>query len=308
MMNDFPLVSVIMPSYNAADYIVESIESVLGQTYQNLELIVIDDCSTDDTYSICLELARKDRRLRVFRNDINMKISHSLNRAISIASGEYVARMDADDICLPHRIASQLAFLRKHDEFMMVGSSVEIIDNRGQSLSAQIMPGYPQCMRALRFGSTIAHPTWFARKAFFADVGDYRISGVEDYDYLLRASSMGMKMSCLPEVLLKYRVSDTNSSHQYGLKQIKLVSYVQAINQVGGSPGKRRHDEQSIEKHVSYSKLAARLYGVSQLFFDRAYSSKAPLRKALNFAIAAAVSPYGALRLYRALAWKIVTR
>ena len=155
---------------------------------------------------------------------------------------------------------------------------------------------------------SIAHPTWFARREFFTTVGEYRIAGVEDYDYLLRANALGLKMSNVTEVLLQYRVSNTNSNHQYGLKQVKLVSYVQAVNGISTYRGRLTYDEATIDSHVTYSLLSARLYGVSQLFFDRAYSSKTLIGKIMNFIMAAVVSPYGALRLWRSLAWKIVTR
>jgi glycosyltransferase involved in cell wall biosynthesis len=308
MMKDSPLVSVIIPAFNASRYIAEAVQSVLDQTYRNIEVIVIDDCSSDDTYQICLKMAEADARLQIFRNDVNRKIAASLNLAISLSKGEFVARMDADDICLPQRIAHQLNYLQSNSEFAMVGSAVAIIDSRGEFLSTQTMPVFPKCMKALRFGSTVAHPTWFARRKFFTTVGDYRIAGAEDYDYLLRASALGLKMSNVAEVLLKYRVSDTNSSYQYGLKQVKLVSYVKAVNGICAYCRRLVHDEVTMEKHISYSPFAARLYGFSQIFFDRAYLSKGFIGKILNFTMAAVVSHYGALRLFRALVWKLVTR
>lgn len=307
-MRSLPLVSVIIPAYNASAYIVEAIRSVLNQTYRNIEVIVIDDCSSDNTYQLCLNMAAVDKRLKIFRNEFNQRIAATLNRAISLSIGEFVARMDADDVCLQQRIEHQLDFLQANSEFAMVGSSVDIIDRCGKWLSTQTMPCFPKCMQGLRFGSTVAHPTWLARRAFFTTVGEYRIAGVEDYDYLLRASALGLKISNLTEVLLQYRVSDTNSNHQYGLKQVKLVSYVQAVNGISPYRSRLTHNEANLDSHVSHTLLSARLYGFSQIFFDRAYSSKTLIGKILNFTMAAVISPYGALRLYRSLAWKIVTR
>ena len=110
------LVSVIIPCYNAEKYLRESVESIINQSYPNLEIICIDDCSTDSTLAILEELASRDARVKVLHNSRNMKIASSLNRGLEYSTGEYIARMDADDIALPKRIEKQVDYLEKNKE------------------------------------------------------------------------------------------------------------------------------------------------------------------------------------------------
>ena len=106
-----PLVSVIIPCYNAEKYVEEAIRSIMTQTYSNLEIIVTDDCSSDNTLMILETLAAEDSRIKVIKNEKNLKIVKSLNNMIEVAQGKYIARMDADDISLPERIEKQVSFL-----------------------------------------------------------------------------------------------------------------------------------------------------------------------------------------------------
>ena len=95
-----PDISVIMSVYNGETYLKEAIESVRNQTFKNWELIVINDCSTDSTAEILAELSSRDERIKVHTNEVNLKLQTSLNKAVSLSQGKYIARMDADDICL----------------------------------------------------------------------------------------------------------------------------------------------------------------------------------------------------------------
>ena len=116
------LVSVIIPCYNAEKYLRESVESIINQSYPNLEIICIDDCSTDSTLAILEELASRDARVKVLHNSRNMKIASSLNRGLEYSTGEYIARMDADDIALPKRIEKQVDYLEKNKETDICGT------------------------------------------------------------------------------------------------------------------------------------------------------------------------------------------
>ena len=111
-----PEISVIMSVYNGETYLKEAIESVINQTFKNWELIVINDCSTDSTSEILAEFAEKDERVKVYPNEVNLRLPTSLNRAISLSSGKYIARMDADDICLPDRFEKQYKFMEENPD------------------------------------------------------------------------------------------------------------------------------------------------------------------------------------------------
>ena len=110
-MNTAPKISLIMSVYNGEDYLAEAIESVLNQTFKDFELIVINDCSTDSTGEILNRFAELDKRVKVHTNEVNLRLPSSLNKAISYAQGKYIARMDADDICLPERLEKQYEFM-----------------------------------------------------------------------------------------------------------------------------------------------------------------------------------------------------
>ena len=110
-----PKISVLMPIYNTQEeHLREAIESILNQTFSDFELIVIDDCSTDTTGEILKRLAERDERVKVHPNEVNLRLPSSLNKAISLARGRYIARMDADDIALPERLERQYAFMEAH--------------------------------------------------------------------------------------------------------------------------------------------------------------------------------------------------
>ncbi|WFT52817.1 glycosyltransferase family 2 protein [Acinetobacter baumannii] len=108
-----PLISVLIPVYNVEAFVKEAVSSICNQTYKNIEIIVVDDCSTDNTYNIVAELAIIDPRIRLYKNDKNSKIVKTLNFALEQAKGEFIARMDGDDISTPERLEKQLEFLLK---------------------------------------------------------------------------------------------------------------------------------------------------------------------------------------------------
>ena len=111
-----PDISVIMSVYNGETYLKEAIESVRNQTFKNWELIVINDCSTDSTAEILADFSLKDERIKVHTNEVNLRLPTSLNKGISLSAGKYIARMDADDICLPDRFEKQYKFMEENSD------------------------------------------------------------------------------------------------------------------------------------------------------------------------------------------------
>ena len=111
MIKNAPLVSVIIPVYNAEKYVEQAVRSIMIQTYQNLEILITDDCSTDGSFAILQKLATEDSRIKLSRNTENQKIVRTLNALVERASGKYIARMDADDISLTKRIETQVALM-----------------------------------------------------------------------------------------------------------------------------------------------------------------------------------------------------
>ena len=203
-----PRVSVVIPAYNAQRYLFESIHSVLSQTYEDFECIVVDDGSTDRTPGILAELALRDARVKPLRIR-HSGIVEALNAGVNAANGELIARMDADDVCLPERFQKQVDYLDQHPECIAVGSEVMLVDPFGSTLwKIEVKTEHDQIDADLLSGDGWAmfHPTTMLRRKGIIDVGGYRpqYQWAEDMDLFLRLAEIG-RLANLPEVLLRYR-------------------------------------------------------------------------------------------------------
>jgi len=127
-----PLVSVVMPAYNAEKTVLAAIESVICQTYGNFELIVIDDCSKDNTYAIICDASEKDDRIKVYRNEKNSGVSETRNRGISLAKGEYIALLDSDDMWLEGKLEAQMKLMTEHPECPLTYTAVSHMNFDGE--------------------------------------------------------------------------------------------------------------------------------------------------------------------------------
>lgn len=212
--SDPPLVSVLMPAYNAARYVGEAIDSVLSQTLSDFELLAIDDGSTDDTPRILREYAARDPRVRVLTLP-NGGIGAALNAGLAQSRGAFIARMDSDDVCLPERFKKQVDFLQAHPECVLVGSRVLLIDPEGEPLyeMESVVLTHEQIDRVLLEARwSIVHPSIMMRREALERVGGYNndLVPVEDHDLFLRLAEIG-RLANLPDVLLKYRKHPMNS-------------------------------------------------------------------------------------------------
>ena len=131
-----PLISVLIPVFNVEPFIQEAIQSIQLQTYSNLEIIIVDDCSTDSTYTICCEIAKSDSRIKLYRNSYNMKIARSLNFAFSKSNGDFIARMDGDDVSLPNKLEIQFNYLLLNQNVDLVGTNYLLVDENKKILGA----------------------------------------------------------------------------------------------------------------------------------------------------------------------------
>lgn len=207
-VGDRPTISCVMPAYNAQRYLRSAIESILQQTWGDFELIVVDDGSTDQTLPILREYEKKDARVRPISRP-NTGHTGAINDGIAAARGEFIARMDSDDLALPERFFKQLEFLRQHPEVVLVGASVELIDPYDIPIGESIVPTTHSEIDAKLMegsGGTIPHPVAMFRRSAYDRVGPYRskFNGSEDLDLWLRMAEIG-RVANLPEILLKYR-------------------------------------------------------------------------------------------------------
>lgn len=224
------MISVIMSTYKEDEKLLrESIESILNQTYKDFEYIIILDYPDNDVHkSVIEEYALKDDRIHFYINEKNMGLTDSLNRGLSLCHGEYIARMDADDISLPDRLERQMKYLEKN-RYDLIGGITEMINENGSLLySIKSVPTDPKKInKALRYSQCIAHPTWLGRKEVFEKNAGYRHMPLcEDYDFTLRAVLNGFVVSNLNEAVLKYRMTSNSISRSNLFEQYLYMSYI----------------------------------------------------------------------------------
>lgn len=203
-------VSVIMSVYNGEAYLAEAIESIINQTFQNWELIVINDCSTDSTAQILADFAQKDARVKVHPNEVNLRLPTSLNKAISLCSGKYIARMDADDISLAGRLEKQYKFMEENPDvslsscrFMTVKNGVYASGGAGGRCDSDAIKAM------LLVANPILHPGVIAKAEVMKEFCyDTTLTCTEDLELWTRLAMANHKMKILPECLLIYRLHD----------------------------------------------------------------------------------------------------
>lgn len=218
-----PTVSVLMPVYNAARYVADAVESILGQTFADFEFLIVDDGSTDRSRSILERYAAHDGRIRLTSRP-NTGYTVVLNELLGLARGELVARMDADDVALPERLARQVDYLRAHPDVVCLGTAVHFIDEAGRFLR----DGHPGMdheaiqERALAGDCPLNHPSVMMRRVAVEAVGGYRaeFEPAEDLDLWLRLVEVGRLVN-LPDVLMKYRQHVGSFSEQYQRLQLE---------------------------------------------------------------------------------------
>ena len=199
---DHGLVSVLMSVYNGAPTLEKAAASVLAQTYRNLELILCDDASTDDTWRIMQRIAAQDARVTIFQNKTNRGLGASLNECLSRAGGEYIARQDADDISDPDRIERTMDFLLSSGA-PYAACGVRVFDDTGIWSTRQ----YPQKItkHIIAQKNPFFHPTMVFRRAVLEGVGGYsetpETRRTEDYDLVMRLAAEGVIGENLPEIL-----------------------------------------------------------------------------------------------------------
>lgn len=220
-----PKISIILPAYNAALYIGEAIESLLKQTFRDFELIIIDDGSQDETLEKIKSF--KDERIKLHKNETNLGIIRSLNKGLKLAQGEYVARMDADDISLPKRLEIQYNFLEENKNIIGCGAYMKTF---GATKELWAGPHKPEEVKAaLLFFNVLNHPTMLLRRSLF-DNDSYLYSEdyphAEDYELWTRISRKFL-LSNIPKVLLRYRLHEKSVSSSHHQEQ--SASFYKAV-------------------------------------------------------------------------------
>lgn len=222
-----PRITVLMPVFNGAAFLRPAIESILDQTYRDFELLIIDDGSTDASREVAAGFA--DPRIRRLENGRNLGLIATLNRGLDLARGEYIARMDADDLSFPERFARQVGFLDGHPEVGVCGTWYERAAPEGTTLMQP--PSEDALIRLLlTFDTVFAHNTIMLRRHLLERHGlryDPAFPYAEDYDFWVRCARH-TRLANIPEVLLHYRYHEGNTSSRFKTEQIRTADRVRA--------------------------------------------------------------------------------
>jgi glycosyltransferase involved in cell wall biosynthesis len=215
-----PLISIVTPVFNSSKFISETIESVLAQTYQNWEMIIVDDCSTDETFEIVLKYAKKDQRVLVFRMEYNSGSALCRNKAIELSQGMYLAFLDSDDLWKPEKLEKQLQFMQENDcDFSF--TEYEHIDEEGKLLGIKA-----RTIKKLTYQKLLVHcfvgcMTVMYRQDINNKIYGYNILKRNDYALFLRVMKISKNAMGISEILAKYRIRKNSLSRN----KLKLIKY-----------------------------------------------------------------------------------
>lgn len=228
------LISVLMPVYNGEEFLCEAIESILSQSYQSFEFIIIDDGSTDGSLEIINSYAKADQRILVMENKRNIGLARSLNKGLEIAQGSYIARQDADDRSAEHRFKAQLAHALSHPEIDLIGSDSFVIDINGEVVCHnQAFSKITDRWKALLERKAIfPHGSAFIKRDKLLEVGGYdeRFYYSQDGELWLRLLDAGAKVHTISLPLYYYRATPKQTLKKYDAQaafhQVKHMMYV----------------------------------------------------------------------------------
>lgn len=232
-----PRVTVLMSVYNGERYLNEAVDSILAQTFTDFEFLIIDDASTDRTPEILR--GYDDPRIRIVTNEENLGLTKSLNKGLALARGEYIARMDADDISLPERLEKQISFLEKNLEIGVLGTAVQYIDEYGKPLQILNWPQKDTLIKwQLCFMNPIAHPSAIIQRELLTKSGGYdeKVIFAQDYDLWVRLSPI-THFGNHKDILLYLRKTRENISFTKYHEQKKFSHLIskRAIKNIAGN-------------------------------------------------------------------------
>ena len=227
-----PLISVIMPVYNAGRFLPRAIESIRKQTITDFEFLIIDDGSTDDSRSIIKRFAKRDKRIRMFRNRKNIGIVRSLNLLIPKTRGRFVARMDADDISLPNRFEKQITFLEFHPTLVACGGQEYIINEHGKTIAEKYFPTDEKtCYNMIANIMVIQPPLLMARGEIFRKLRysnhTFKNDDISMHFKLLEQGGFGN----VSDIIFKYRKRVTSLTHK-NPRQVFFLALLVRLNAI----------------------------------------------------------------------------
>ena len=223
-----PAVSVLMPVLNGISFVESSVNSILDQTFEDLEFVIVDDGSTDGTIEVLEAFAKHDFRVKVFHNPGPHGVANALNFGLQQCRARFVARQDADDLSFPQRLKHQTEFLEENPDISIVGSWIEMMDINGDPLRVHREPvSVAEVHFQSLFGTPFAHPAVLIRRQAFDHLAEeYREMPAQDYDLWSRMLRAGLRGANLPEVLVRYRVFPDSDSHVRAVEHSRMADEI----------------------------------------------------------------------------------
>ncbi len=202
-----PPVTVLMSVYNGIEYLDEAIESIVNQTFSEFEFLIIDDASTDGSRETLKNWEDQDQRIRLLFHEENRGLGYALHEGVKVARGDWIVRMDDDDVALSERIEKQLSYVSSHPEVDILGTWTIDVDEEGEPIRKRTYPTTHKEIARLIWTNPIVHPTAMLRKEAIREIGSYdpSVEKRQDYELWFRCLERGLRFANLPEVLLKYR-------------------------------------------------------------------------------------------------------
>lgn len=231
-VQEYPTVSIIMAARDAEPWLVDSLRSILRQTFSGFEFLIVDDASTDGTANILEDFQSCDPRVKIFTNELPRGLPANLNFLIKKAKGRYIARMDADDISRPERLEAQLAFMEKNKGIGLCFSEVNLVLEDGSFLCRKWSPKTPRfALLMLPFINYFVHPTAFVRREILVENGLYNENFLKAQDWELwqRMKQKGFGFGIVSQVLLDYRLRLDSSSANLSSSSSHGADYFMAM-------------------------------------------------------------------------------
>jgi len=226
-----PAISVVMPTYNANRFVSAAVESILAQSFEDFEFIIVDDCSTDGSNKTLRSYAERDSRIRVLTNPQNLDFVRSRNLGIAAARGEFIANMDSDDVALPARLAEQYAFMKANPRVGVCGAAVIVIDENDRELGVRRYRADDRDLRARLFlFNPVAQPVTMIRRSVLDETGPYNPDHIlaDDLDLWFRIG-VRYRLANLQAPLLKYRVHRGSATGRRLADMHRAAARVRAI-------------------------------------------------------------------------------
>lgn len=226
MQKNKPLVSILITTYNSADFVEDTVRSIMDQTYKNIEIVIVDDSSTDNTVKTLRKLSKEDERIKLFMNKKNLGVPKNMNKGINKCNGKYIAVLDGDDWAYPYRIEEQVKFMEEHTDIVLSSGYMDICN---EELKSKTIRRYPlsdtEIREAMVRYDPISHPASIWKREALIKTGLYNSNFpiCMDYDLIVRISEFG-KYANIPKPLIKYRVREKSETGRK-IRQTQMYSF-----------------------------------------------------------------------------------